>query len=324
MPLSSENERAQTSDTEHVSEQRTPEELERERELSYLDRFLKVKPLKFWGTFETDKAESWIKHIKKLHTLHVPPEYQINLATHVFEGEADTWWETICDQYKVEEMTWAQFEKHFYDRYIPLALRQAKVKEFQLLEQQFTESVAEYVSKFTELSRYAPEMIAIEESKALKFEQGLIEPIRRHIVGQSLTTYNAIVNATYRLEQDHLNSKRKQQGSASGFKGAGGKVTRKTMMKEPGSSSGFGGRRTGPLTCYHCGEIGHVRTRCPNREASGSTATTQNCPQHPANSETVQQTTNIHKEEPSVHQIKEIVVAVLDAKVTLMEGESLH
>lgn len=62
------------------------------------------------------------------------------------------------------------------------------------------------------------------------------------------------------------------------------------MMKEPDSSSGFGGRKTGPLTCYHCGEIGHVRTRCPYREASRSTTTTQNCPQHPANSETVQQT----------------------------------
>lgn len=109
-------------------------------------------------------------------------------------------------------------------------------------------------------------------------------------MGQSLTTYNAIVNAAYRLEQDHLNSKRKRQGSTIGFKGAGRKETKKTVTKGLGSISGFGGRKTGPFTCYHCGEIGHVRTRCPYREASGSTTTIQNRPQHSVNSETAQQT----------------------------------
>ncbi|XP_004295957.1 PREDICTED: uncharacterized protein LOC101305057 [Fragaria vesca subsp. vesca] len=136
MPPTSGDERAQSFQAQQrASEQLTAEEREREREMSNLDRFLKIKPLQFYDTSETDKAETWMKHIKKkLRTLHMPPEYQINLATHVFEGQADTWWETICDRYNVARMTWEEFEKHFYDQYFPPALRQTKVKQFQQLE----------------------------------------------------------------------------------------------------------------------------------------------------------------------------------------------
>ncbi|KAM1075052.1 hypothetical protein PS2_019631 [Malus domestica] len=75
---------------------RTNEERVHDREMSYLDHFMKNKLLKFWGAPEAEKAESWLEHIKKkMRSLHVPPEFHVNLASHVFEGEADLWWGTI-------------------------------------------------------------------------------------------------------------------------------------------------------------------------------------------------------------------------------------
>ena len=44
--------------------------------------------------------------------------------------------------------------------------------EFVHLEQKYL-TVAQYEAKFTKLSRFAPQLIATEEEKALKFQDGL-------------------------------------------------------------------------------------------------------------------------------------------------------
>ncbi|KAM2226039.1 hypothetical protein TB2_019542 [Malus domestica] len=50
---------------------RTNEERVHDREMSYLDHFMKNKLLKFWGAPEAEKAESWLEHIKKkMRSLH--------------------------------------------------------------------------------------------------------------------------------------------------------------------------------------------------------------------------------------------------------------
>ncbi|KAL6204638.1 hypothetical protein ACLB2K_021905 [Fragaria x ananassa] len=134
-------------------------------------------------------------------------------------------------------------------------------------------------------------MVATDEKKALKFEQGLIWPIRKHIVGKNLTSYNTVVNAAYKLEQDYLNFRRGRRGVPNDSRGSRGKITKQNLKRTRGERSGSGGRDVGPIICYHCGEVGHVRTRCPHREASRSAATPQNRPLRPANSETTQQNT---------------------------------
>ena len=44
-------------------------------------------------------------------------------------------------------------------------------------------SVTEYQREFTWLSKYAPEMLVIEEEKCCKFEDGLNDHIRSHVIG---------------------------------------------------------------------------------------------------------------------------------------------
>ncbi|KAM1160982.1 hypothetical protein ACFX2I_000134 [Malus domestica] len=182
----------------------TNEECIHDQEMSYLDHFMKNKPLKFWGAPEAEKAESWLEHIKKnMRTLHVPPELQVNVASHVFEGEADLWWGTIRAQYNLEEMNFDDFEQLFLNRYFPDAMKHTKIQEFLDLKQE-NMTVAEYVAKFAELSKYSDDIANDKKTKAIKFRQGLRDSVRRHIVGQGRKTYHEIMEAAYELEQDYL------------------------------------------------------------------------------------------------------------------------
>ncbi|GMH24201.1 hypothetical protein Nepgr_026044 [Nepenthes gracilis] len=54
-------------------------------------------------------------------------------------------------------------------------------------------SVAEYDSKFTELSRYASFMVEDEEMKVRRFFHGLRDDIRRHLSTLTLTTYGEVL-----------------------------------------------------------------------------------------------------------------------------------
>ncbi|KAM1134876.1 hypothetical protein ACFX19_044652 [Malus domestica] len=118
-------------------------------------------------------------------------------------------------------MTWDDFEQHFYDRYFPVALKQTRIKEFFELEQG-NMTVAEYVSKYIELGKYAKALVADENTKVVKFMLGLKDGIRRYIMGQGTKTYREIVDAAYALEQDHLIFLKKK-ASAGGSVGNKGK-----------------------------------------------------------------------------------------------------
>jgi len=62
-----------------------------------------------------------------------------------------------------------------------------KQREFLTLKQENI-SVMEYANKFTELSRFAPEYVATDRMRMLRFEEGLAFYIRNQLVGQPVQT----------------------------------------------------------------------------------------------------------------------------------------
>jgi len=69
-------------------------------------------------------------------------------------------------------VTWECFTGAFLDRFFPRELREAKAQEFMNLRQG-TMSVQEYRLKFTQLSRYAPHMVADPRAQMSKFLFGV-------------------------------------------------------------------------------------------------------------------------------------------------------
>ncbi|KAK4727416.1 hypothetical protein R3W88_032333 [Solanum pinnatisectum] len=105
---------------------------------SRIREFLRMNPLSFTGSSTTEDPENFMQELKKVFdVMHV----------------ADT-------------------ERAFLGRFFPRELKEAKVREFLTLKQDSL-SVHEYGLKFTQLSRYAPKMVADMRSIMSLFVVGL-------------------------------------------------------------------------------------------------------------------------------------------------------
>ena len=60
--------------------------------------------------------------------------------------------------------------------------------------------VAEYEAKFTELSRFVPEFVNIEEKKARRFQLGLKQWIQNRVAVIELTDYATLVQKASSVE----------------------------------------------------------------------------------------------------------------------------
>ncbi|XP_028120519.1 uncharacterized protein LOC114317911 [Camellia sinensis] len=93
-----------------------------------------MKPPTFYGGIEPLKVETWLFEMKKLYEVFPCSETQkVLLATYTLKDEARRWWLLIRSGN--ENMTWAQFNAIFYDKYFPQCFRDRKVSEFQELKQ---------------------------------------------------------------------------------------------------------------------------------------------------------------------------------------------
>lgn len=106
--------------------------------------------------------------------MHVVIIERVELAAYQLKNVARTWF----DQWKKGRAegaplaSWACFEEAIFGRFFSRELKEAKVREFLTLKQESL-SVHEYGLKFTQLSRYAPEMVADMRSRMSLFVAGL-------------------------------------------------------------------------------------------------------------------------------------------------------
>ena len=94
--------------------------------------------------------------------------------------------------------------------------------------------VAQCEAKFTELSRFAPKLIATEEKKALKFQDGLKPYLKNKISILKFGVYSDVVDRALIAEKDNedLNQYREQQMKRIRSDGAhGNQVYRKSQLQ---------------------------------------------------------------------------------------------
>ena len=92
-------------------------------------------------------------------------------------------------------------------------------------------TMAQYEAKFTELSRFAPQLIATEEEKALKFQDGLKPYLKNKISILKLGDYPEVVDRALIAEKDNeeLYPYREQQRKRNRSDGALGNQTQKKL-----------------------------------------------------------------------------------------------
>ncbi|RVW87815.1 hypothetical protein CK203_043970 [Vitis vinifera] len=165
------------------------------------------------------EAEAWILKMEKFFgVIDCSEEQKASYAAFMLDKEADHWWRMtrrlLEDQGPI---TWRQFREAFYKKYFPDSVRRQKVGEFIRLEQGDM-TVAQYEAKFTELSRFSPQLIATEEEKALKFQDGLKPYLKNKISILKLGVYSEVVDRALIAEKDNeeLHQYRNSKGSEIG------------------------------------------------------------------------------------------------------------
>ena len=165
-----------------------------------------------------------------------------------------------------------EFKKHYMGRIYLNNMR----REFHNLKQRQS-SVTEYVREFTRLSKYAPEMLVSEEEKFCKFEDGLSDHIRAHVIGFCHDDFSKITTCALnveRVKKEENERKDKRQGKKNPGQSSAHQqqskrlrgpqdprqptaqaTGRDTILSAPSIASAQGGASRGQDVprCSHCG-----------------------------------------------------------------------
>jgi hypothetical protein len=131
-----------------------------------LGEFQRTKPPTFSHSVEPMDADDWRKTIeKKLQVVQCNNREKVLFASHQLMGPVADWWDAYVEAHKEpESINWQEFKNSFRSHHVPLGVMKLKKKEFEDLKQ-CSMTVSEYVTRFTQLSRYAPNNMDIDEKK---------------------------------------------------------------------------------------------------------------------------------------------------------------
>ncbi|KAK3035267.1 hypothetical protein RJ639_034704 [Escallonia herrerae] len=108
-------------------------DLEGQGKSEMLKNFMNMHPPEFVGEGDPNKAENWIRNLKKiLKTMGLNDEMKLLLATFRLENDAACWWEMIDSKWTTAQIvcTWELFKNEFNNNYIPLSVKLKREDEF--------------------------------------------------------------------------------------------------------------------------------------------------------------------------------------------------
>jgi hypothetical protein len=98
-----------------------------------------------------------------------------------------------------ESINWPEFKAAFRAHHVPQGVIKLKEKEFQDLKQG-PMSTNEYVTKFTQLSRYTPHEVDTDEKKQECFLNGLNDGLAYDLEARVFENFQGMVNKAIVLE----------------------------------------------------------------------------------------------------------------------------
>ena len=131
-----------------------------------LGEFQRTKPPTFSHSVEPMDADDWLKTVeKKLQVVQCNNREKVLFASHQLIGPAADWWDAYVEAHEEpDSINWQEFKISFRSHHVPHGAMKLKKKVFQDLKQG-SMTVSEYVTHFTQLSRYAPGEVDTDEKK---------------------------------------------------------------------------------------------------------------------------------------------------------------
>jgi hypothetical protein len=156
--------------------------------------------LPFSHAVEPMDADDWLKSIeKKLQVVQCNNREKVLLASHQLFGPVTDWWNAYVEVHEeLESINWLEFRVTFRAHHVPQVVIKLK-KEFQNLKHG-SMSVNEYITKFTQLSWYAPSEVDSDEKKQDCFLNGLNDGLAYTLEAQDFENFQGMVNKALVLE----------------------------------------------------------------------------------------------------------------------------
>jgi hypothetical protein len=162
-------------------------------------------------------ADDWFKTIeKKLHVVQCNNCEKVLFASQRLEGPVADWWDAYVEAHEVpESINWQEFKNSFKSHHVPLGVMKLK-KEFEDLKQGSL-SVNEYVTRFAQLSHYAPDNVDTDEKKQDWFLNRLNDGLAYALEAHDFTNFQDMVDKALVLENRRgiMERKRKMQHTGS-------------------------------------------------------------------------------------------------------------
>jgi hypothetical protein len=146
-------------------------------------------------------ADDWLKSVEnKLQVIQCNNCENVLLASHHLSGPATDWWDAYLEAHEeLKSINWPEFRAAFRAHHVPQGVIKLNKKEFQDLKQG-SMSVNEYVTKFTQLSHYAPQEVDTDEKKQECFLNGLNDGLAYALEAQDFENFQRMVNKALMLE----------------------------------------------------------------------------------------------------------------------------
>ncbi|KAL5574069.1 hypothetical protein UlMin_023666 [Ulmus minor] len=194
----------------------------------------------------------------------------------MLQKDAYDWWRMVKRQHEndTEAFTWEMFKNEFFNQYFPKSVRIEKERGFSRLEQG-NKTVAEYKASFARLAKFAPDLVATEESRTRRFEERLRASIRQAVIPFEIVTYSGVVNKALLVERAQHLDLDQNKNRPGGQKPSGGN-SKKTFWKGNDRKRNYGGGNNNPnqqgkqpkRTCQKCGKehLGESRVHAMTKE----------------------------------------------------------
>jgi hypothetical protein len=170
------------------------------------------KPPTFSHVVELMDADDWLKSVeKKLQVVQCNNREKVLPASHQLSSPTADWWDTYAEAHEEpESINWLEFRAAFRAHHVPRGMMKLKKKEFQDLKQG-SMSVNEYITKFTQLSRYAPHEVNTDEKKQECLLNGLNDGLAYALEAHDFENLQVMVNKALVLQNHRAMMERKRK-----------------------------------------------------------------------------------------------------------------
>jgi hypothetical protein len=161
---------------------------------------------------EPMNADDWLKTVeRKLQVGQCNNREKVLLASHQLIGPTADWWDAYLEAHEEPDtINWNEFKMAFRSHHVSQGI--IKLKEFQDLKQG-SMTVSEYVTRFTQLSHYAPIDVDTNKKKQECFLNRLDDGLAYALEARDFENFQTMVDKALVLENRRgiLSSKRKHE-----------------------------------------------------------------------------------------------------------------